>query len=201
MAQDTKFHGGESWSTNKKKVIKTQGVEISFLRPRLIHSSSMFPRWRTNRWRWKREKEEEGGKKIFNKRENSRVMSWVMSLISNGDVAGSRKKFAPVKIRDRRTSIGIARARRKREIEMVSCGMFAALILLLSAVSVSCFRLGVDYGLSLFFWDTKRGEERLILPANDGRILNFSSNWKITVTNNSIVSWFCDVLVIFRSKD
>lgn len=47
----------------KKKVIKTQGVEISFLRPRLIHSSSMFPRWRTNRWRWKREKEEEGGKK------------------------------------------------------------------------------------------------------------------------------------------
>lgn len=158
----------------------------------------MFPRWRTNRWRWKREKEE---KKIFNKRENSRVMSWVMSLISNGDVAGSRKKFAPVKIRDRRTSIGIARARRKREIEMVSCGMFAALILLLSAVSVSCFRLGVDYGLSLFFWDTKRGEERLILPANDGRILNFSSNWKITVTNNSIVSWFCDVLVIFRSKD
>lgn len=103
-------------------------------------------------------------------------MSWVMSLISNGDVAGSRKKFAPVKIRDRRTSIGIGRARRKREIEMVSCGMFAALILLLSAVSVSCFRLGVDYGLSLFFWDTKRGEERLILPANDGRILNFSSN-------------------------
>lgn len=124
----------------------------------------------------KRERGKGRKKKIFNKRENSRVMSWVMSLISNGDVAGSRKKFAPVKIRDRRTSIGIGRARRKREIEMVSCRMFAALILLLSAVSVSCFRLGVDYGLSLFFWDTKRGEERLILPANDARILNFSSS-------------------------
>lgn len=138
------------WKLNKKKIIKTQGLEISFLRPRLIHSSSMFPRWRTNRSRWKGRK-----KKIFNKRENRRVMSWVMSLISNGDVAGSRKKFAPVEIRDRWTSTGM-----RGEKGMVSCRMFATLILLLS---VRCFWLGADYLSLLLFWDTKWGEERLTL--------------------------------------
>lgn len=54
--------------TKKKKKIKTQRVKISFLRPRLIHSSSMFPRWRTNRSRWKeekREKEREGEEKKY----------------------------------------------------------------------------------------------------------------------------------------
>lgn len=62
----------------------------------------------------KRERGKGRKKKIFNKRENSRVMSWVMSLISNGDVAGSRKKFAPVKIRDRHRSGSLARGEKGR---------------------------------------------------------------------------------------
>lgn len=73
--------------------------------------------------RGKERKRERGrGKKIFNKRENSRVISWVMSLISNGDVAGSRKKFAPVKIRDRWTSTGsLVRGEKGRSRYLAEC--------------------------------------------------------------------------------
>ena len=88
-----------------------------------------------------REKERERERECLADDRIGKVCRWAKSLISNGDVAGSRKKFVSVvKIHDRWTSTRRTRARDKREIGLVSCGC----CYFISCSVARCFWLEAD---------------------------------------------------------